>query len=115
MEAIEDLCSRVESLWQEHSDAPFPRKVYERERVNGTSLVLLDANIDGHVTTFLQRGYNLNLWRAAALGFSYRAVALVLVSPDLVEEARPYYARLEIMAGLVLEVVGRKAKEADDS
>lgn len=115
METIAELCRQVEALWQEHRDAPFPRKIYENEQVNGTSLVMLDANIAGCVSTFCGRGYTLDLWRTAFLGNSYRFVSLLLVSPDLIEEARPYYTRLETLAGLVLEVVGRKAKEVDDT
>ena len=78
-------------------------------------MVLLDSGISGNVSTFLKRGYTLNLWRTAALGFGYRTVSLALVSPEFAEEGKPYYKRLETMAALVLEVVGRKAEEADNS
>ncbi len=115
MEPIEELCRQVETLGREHRAAPFPRKIYENERVNGTSLVMLDANIAGCISTFLACGNTLDLRRTAVLGASYRAVALVLVSPDLTEEARPYYARLETLAGLVLAIVGCKPKKADDN
>ncbi|HVK05766.1 MAG TPA: hypothetical protein VM490_20010 [Armatimonadaceae bacterium] len=115
MYTVEELCRRVEALAREHRDAPFPREVYAIEPMNGTSLVLLDANISGCVDTFLARGYALDLWRTATLGVCFRDVALALASPDLVAEARPYYARLETLAGLVLEVVARTAKDADDT
>ena len=115
MQTIEEVARRVEVLWQEHCDAPFPREIYQKERVNGTSLVLLDSNIAGCVSTFLWHGSTLDLWRTAALGLSYRTVSLVLMSPDLVEEGRAYYTRLETMAALVLEVVGRKARETGDT
>lgn len=115
MESIEELCQQVEALYQEHRIAPFPREVYDREKINGKSMVLLDSGISGCVSTFLQRDYTLDLWRTASLGFGYRTVSLALVSPEFAEEGKPYYRRLETMAALVLEVVGRKAQEADDT
>lgn len=114
METIEAICQQIETLYQEHRDAPFPRQCYENEQVNGTSLVGLDAALAGCISTFLARGYTLDLWRTATLGQCYRSVALVLpYLPE--EEARSYYARLETLAGLVLQVVARKAKEAEDT
>lgn len=111
MATIEEDCRQIEDLWREHQDAPFPMKCLETEQAN--CLVHLDSSLSGCVSTFLARGYTLDLWRMSSLGICYRAVALVLVSPGLPEEARLYYARLETMAGLVLEVVGRKAKSDD--
>lgn len=111
METIEDVCRQVDGLWQEHRDERFPRQCYENEKVQGISLVMLDASIAGCVSTFVGRGYNLDLWRTAVLGNCYRAVALVL--PQVPAEAYSYFARLEALAGLVLQAVGRKAHETE--
>lgn len=115
MESIEELCRQVEALYHEHRIAPFSREVYKKEQINGKSMVLLDADIAGCVGTFLNRGYTLDLGRTVILGLCYRGVSLALMSPEFAEAGKPYYRRLETMAALVLEVVGRKAQESDDT
>jgi hypothetical protein len=62
--------SLIDELWQEHLAAPFPRG-FRGKAVNGIDFVLLDANIAGCVSTFIEGG-TLSLYQAAMLGLSYR-------------------------------------------
>jgi hypothetical protein len=66
---------------------------------------MLDADIAGCVSTFLEMGGRLDLWRAAILGLCYRVAALV--ARTVSEPARTYYGRLERLARLTLETLAR--------
>jgi hypothetical protein len=59
----------INELWQEHLATPFPKK-FRGKDINRIDFVMLDADIAGCVTTYLERG-NLNLYQTAMLGLSY--------------------------------------------
>lgn len=99
--------SLINELWQEHLAAPFP-KDFRGKDVNKIDFVMLDANIAGCVSTFLDRG-TLDLYQLAMLGLSYRDVSYVV--PVLNEEGAVYFWRLERLAELVLKAVGRKDQQ----
>jgi hypothetical protein len=105
METEESL---TEELWQEHLAAPFPKGLRGKD-VNGIDFVLLDANIAGCVSTFVERG-KLNAYQITMLGLSYRDASFVL--PILNEEGAAYFWRLERLAELVLKAVARKNQPA---
>lgn len=103
-ETQESLHEQINSLWHEHYKLPFPEGLGGRE-VNGIDLVLLDSDIAGCVSTFIDRG-DLDTWRAAVLGLCYRDCSFVcsVINNDAAE----YFRRLESMAGLVLRLVAIK-------
>ena len=70
--------------------------------MNGIDFVMLDADIAGCVTTFLERG-KLNLYQTAVLGLSYHRASIVV--PVLNDEGAAYYWRLARLAELVLKAV----------
>ena len=98
--------SLIDELWQEHLAASYP-KGFRGKDVNGIDLGLLDANIAGCVSTFIERG-TLDLYQSAMLGLSYRDASYVV--PILNEEGAAYFWRLERLAELVLKAVARKAQ-----
>lgn len=105
METEESL---IEELWQEHLAAPFPKGLRGKD-VNGIDFVLLDANIAGCVSTFIERG-KLNAYQMAMLGLSYRDANFIV--PILNEEGAAYFWRLERLAELVLKAVARNNQPA---
>ena len=96
----------IESLWQEYRATPFP-KVCRGGEVDGIDFVLLDADIAGCVTTFLESDRSLDLWRTAILGVCYRDVSQVL--PQMPAEGRRYFELLEGLARLVLDDIIRES------
>ena len=94
----------IEKLWKEHLSAPFPND-YRGKDVRGIDCVMLDADVAGCVDTFVSRG-KLNLFQTAVLGLCYRELTFVM--PDLNEEGKAYYGRLERLAELVLKAVATK-------
>ncbi len=56
----------IQELWEEHQTARMPSGFASRD-VNGISFELLDIDVTGCVSTFLQRG-TLDTWRTASLG-----------------------------------------------
>jgi len=92
----------VTRLWQAHLEAEYPDG-YRGEEVAGVELILLDADIAGCVSTYLADGGRLDLQRTAILGRCYRDAAVVV--SELPSPAREYFARLERMAGAVLEAL----------
>lgn len=97
----------IKKIWEEHREARFP-SVCRGAEIDGIDFVMLDADIAGCVSTFLKRG-TLDLWRTAILGVCYRNVTYVL--PQLPDEGRLYFERLERLARLVLDVVREQAKD----
>lgn len=100
--------SLIEQLWQEHIAAPFPQAL-RGKGINGIDFVVLDANIAGCITTFVERG-KLNTYQLAMLGLSYRDTSFVV--PILNEDGAAYFWRLERMAELILKAVARKHQSA---
>ena len=96
----------IEQLWREHQDAPFPSGL-RGEDVDGIHFVLLDADIAGCVSTFVGNRGRLDLRHTAVLGLCYRDVSYVL--PQLDEEGRVYFGRLETLAKLMLQAVAKNA------
>ena len=96
---------QIQILWQQHFEAPFPAGCRGAE-VEGTDLVLLDADTAGCVQTFLQMDGHLDLGRVAALGLCYRELAISLRT--LKGEAHAYFSRLENLARLVLQAVAHE-------
>jgi len=94
----------IAKLWKEHLSAPFP-KDYRGKDVDGIDFVMLDADVAGCVDTFVSRG-KLNLYQTAVLGLCYRDLNVVM--PDLNEEGKVYYGRLERLAELVLKAVATR-------
>jgi hypothetical protein len=97
----------IEQLWQEHNSKPFPEGQGGRE-VEGIDLALLDGAIAGCISTFLERGGELDLWRTAVLGLCYHDVAVV--RKHLRGDARDHFVRLESISKLVLKSVITKHK-----
>jgi hypothetical protein len=91
----------ISELWQEHLTTPFP-KGFRAKDVSGIDFVVLDADIAGCVSTFVERG-NLNLYQTAVLGLSYQRASYIV--PILNEEGAAYFWRLERLAELVLKAI----------
>jgi len=96
--------SEIHKLWKQHWDASFPDGLRDLE-IDGVDLTLLDADIAGCISTFVERG-NLNLFQTAALGLCYKNA--FSVSSRLNKEGSEYFSRLERLAELVLIEVARK-------
>lgn len=92
----------LKKLWSEYESAKFPRGLLGQE-IAGLDLVVLDANVAGCIETFLSRKRQLDTWRTAVLGKCYRELATVIA--ELSGSARAYFARLERLAGLVLDAI----------
>ena len=89
---------KISELWQEHLDTPFPPRLRAKD-IDGIDFTMLDADIAGCVSSFLDRG-KLNLYQTAVLGIAYQQASHA-VSILKAEEAA-YYKRLERLAELVL-------------
>jgi len=96
----------IEDVWKEHREASFPSVCRGRD-VDGIDFVVLDADIAGCVSTFLQRR-QLDLWRTAVLGVCYRNVTYVLARTPI--EGRVHFQRLERLARMVLDAVREQTK-----
>lgn len=70
--------------------------------MNGVDFVLLDAEIAGCVSTYVDDG-KLNLYQTAVLGLAYHSASVVV--PVLNDEGAAYYWRLGRLAELVLKAV----------
>jgi hypothetical protein len=101
--------SRIEALWLEHVQVPFPEGL-AGEEVAGICVTSLDTFTAGCIDTFVSSRGKLDLWRTAVLGLCYRNLAVVV--SGLKGERRTYFARLEELAQLVLESVRDEAKPA---
>jgi hypothetical protein len=100
--------SLIEELWQEHRAAPFP-KGFRGKDVNGIDFVVLDSQIAGCVSAFVERG-KLSNYQTAMLGLAYRNATYVL--PLLNEDGAEYFWRLERLAELVLKQIAKKSQLA---
>ena len=98
----------IQTLWQQHRAAGFPSACCGVE-IEGTDLVLLDADTAGCVQTFLARDGELDLWRVATLALCYRELAIVV--RVLQGEGRDYFARLENLSRLVLRAVADRPRK----
>jgi hypothetical protein len=95
--------TEIERLWAEHLAVDFPD--IRGDELDGTDLVLLDADIAGYVTTYLDNGGRLAPARRAALA------ALVRQARDasnaLTGSGRDHFARLAQVAELVVRAPNR--------
>jgi spore coat protein CotH len=91
----------INELWQEHLATPFPKRLRGKD-INGIDFVMLDADIAGCVSSFLEEG-KLNLYQTAMLGLSYQRASHVVSL--LSDEEAAYYERLERLAELVLKAI----------
>jgi len=103
-ENLEDITEQIKELWNEHVSVKFPED-FSGKDVNGIDFVLLDSNIAGCVSTFIDEG-NLNLYQTAILGLCYQSASFVI--PILNEEGTEYFWRLERLSELVLKAVAQK-------
>ncbi len=99
---------QIQTLWQQHSAAAFPEACRGAE-VEGTDLVMLDADTAGCIQTFLERGGHLDLGRVAVLGLCYGELAVAL--RVLEGEAHAYFSRLQSLARLVLQAAAHEHNE----
>ncbi len=103
-ETIKSLTKDINELWKEHLEAKFPEELSGKD-INGIDFVMLDADIAGCVSTFVDNG-NLNLFQTATLGLCYHGASFML--PILNDEETEYFWRLERLAELVLKAVAQK-------
>jgi hypothetical protein len=92
----------AQDLWGAYRFEPFPRGVAGR-KVRGIDLAMLDTFTAGCIQTFVDRKCKLDLWRTAILGRCYRDLSVV--SSGLKGPAKAYFRRLEVLSGLVLQIV----------
>src|SRR5437016_12517320 len=90
----------IESLWREHLSAPFPKGAAGLE-VAGICVTLLDSFTAGCIQTFLESDGALDRERVGILDSCRRDLTAVV--PQLKGYAKEYFARLEILADMVLK------------
>jgi hypothetical protein len=95
-----DTPQTIESLWSEHCNAGFPDGLSGAE-FEGICVTYLDAIAAGCIQTFLAHGGMLELAQATALDLCRRDLATVV--SHMSGAAKEYFARLEVLATLVLE------------
>lgn len=100
MGAADDSRSLVRRLWREHARAEFPEGL-TGEELAGVDLVMLDADIAGCVTTWLDSSGRLDDGRAALLRACLRDVSRVVPLLDMADELS-YFSRLRELARMVL-------------
>ena len=96
----------MSELWEEHLAAPFPKRLRGKD-INGIDFVMLDADIAGCVSSFLEER-KLTLYQTAILGISYQQASRVVSL--LSDEEAAYYARLERLAGLLLKAIAHSSQ-----
>lgn len=89
----------IGALWGDHKNTPFPAAAYGVE-VDGTDLVLLDADTSGCVSYFLG-SHRLDEGRHAILQSCERKLRAIV--PKLEPQIRPDFERLARLAAAVLE------------
>ena len=97
--SMEDRMTAVARLWEAHSEAPFPSRLTSVD-VAGVEMVMLDADVAGCVSTWLNNGGNIDdRWWAV---LATRERQLERVVPKLSDREAAYYQRLLDMTVLVL-------------
>jgi arginine deiminase len=96
----------IKTLYQEHYDRKFP--VPGSTMVNDTSLTMLDADIMGCISTYLNG--NIDIWRVASLGISLGELSTVLV--HLEGEALEYFQKVKALAELTLWQIVKENNDA---
>lgn len=95
-----DRLAAVAELWEAHTQAPFPGRLRSVD-VAGVSMVLLDSNVAGCVSTWLHRDGNIDDGRWDILAACEQELRRVI--PELDDDEAAYYQRLLDMAVLVLK------------
>ncbi|MBM2620641.1 hypothetical protein JIG36_34590 [Actinoplanes sp. LDG1-06] len=96
----DDRSVAVTRLWDAHLGTPFPGRLRSVD-VAGVTMVLLDADVAGCVTTWLDNGGTLDERRWDTLATCELHLERVL--PELSGAEAAYFQRLHDMAVLVLE------------
>jgi hypothetical protein len=96
----------VKQLWTAHLRTRYPDVCRGRE-ISGIDLMSLDAFLAGCVSAFVEKG-RLDARRVAVLGMCYRDAHAVVSS--LRGSGRPYFERLEALAGAVLAECARSPR-----
>ncbi|MEV0720096.1 hypothetical protein [Asanoa sp. NPDC050611] len=91
---MSDRLGTVALMWQAHLRAPFPRA-----NVGAVEMVMVDADIAGCVSVWLDNGGHLDAGRRSVL--ADRLDDLDAVLPLLAGHARDYYRRLRDLAELI--------------
>ncbi|AIA07793.1 hypothetical protein [Streptomyces noursei] len=90
----------VSRLWQEFRVAPFPARLHGVE-VAGQDMLLLDVNLAGCVSTWLNNDGRLDAWRLEILSDCLTVLEEAL--PQITDaEGLDYYRRLHHMSQLTL-------------
>ncbi|MGW5666480.1 hypothetical protein [Micromonospora sp. NPDC003776] len=95
-----DRLAAVAELWEAHAQTPFPGRLRSAD-VAGVSMVLLDSNVAGCVSTWLHQGGSIDDGRGHILAACEQE--LLHVIPELDDDEAAYYQRLLDMTVLVLE------------
>jgi hypothetical protein len=95
----------LDRLWNGHGAEPFPLG-WAGEEVGEVSLVLLDADVAACIQVFLGSGRRLDMPRQLILRRCRNELGMVV--QHLPEPPRNYFRRLETMARLTLEELGRR-------
>src|ERR1041385_3783852 len=91
----------IETLWREQGKAPFPRGVAGTE-VAGICVSMLDTFTAGSISCFLGSGGKLDRERIDILASCSQDLAVIV--PLMTGDAKEYFARLERLAKMVLEL-----------
>lgn len=102
--SLDKLTVEIKFLWKEHLETAFPEN-FRGEDIDGIHFVLLDADIAGCVSSFIDSG-NLNLYQTAILGLCFRDIEYILHILD--KEEIEYFQRLGRLSELVLKAVAQK-------
>ncbi|MGC5021684.1 hypothetical protein [Micromonospora sp. DT47] len=94
----DDRFAAVADLWETHLQAPFPSRLRGTE-VAGVDMVMLDADVAGCVSSWLQNRGSLDARRRRVLASCQEQ--LIRVIPVLADQEAAYYRRLHDMAALV--------------
>ncbi len=98
-----DRMSGVASLWEAHRNAAFPGRLRSVD-IAGVEMVMLDADVAGCVSAWLNDGGNIDdrWWDVLAV----RERHLERVVPELSGDEAAYFQRLLDMTVLVLDSSG---------
>ncbi|MFJ5680798.1 hypothetical protein [Streptomyces sp. NPDC093097] len=98
----------VSRLWQEFRATPFPARLRGVE-LAGQDMVLLDENLAGCVSTWVDNGGGLDAWRLGILGECLTVLEEAL--PQITDaEGLDYYRRLHHMSKLTLTATPHAAE-----
>ncbi|GAB2577396.1 hypothetical protein Aab01nite_11740 [Paractinoplanes abujensis] len=100
MNLDDERTEAVARMWRDHVSLPFPGRLRSVD-VAGVELAMLDADVAGHVSFWLDNRGCLDDRRRNALATRERQLDTVI--PELTGEEAAYFRHLLDMAVLVLE------------